>query len=119
MAPAVGDSVSSYHVYSSSADGPANKGVPLVFDFGEAAPSITGERVAVSVSSLSFSLNKHEFHRARSWLAGGLLRNKNNRWFILLSHSCLPLVGFSALAERLRLEYQMRTCDLHTPKAHV
>ena len=40
-------------------------------------------------------------------------------WFILLSDSCLPLVGFSALAERLRLEYQMSSCDLHTPKAHV
>ena len=47
------------------------------------------------------------------------LRNKNNRWFILLSDSCLPLVGFSALAERLRLEYQMSSFDLHTPKAQV
>ena len=51
MAPAVGDSVSFYDVYSSSAGGPANKGVPLVFDFGDAAPSLTGERVAVPVGT--------------------------------------------------------------------
>jgi hypothetical protein len=45
------------------------------------------------------------------------LRDAGNKWFILLSDSCLPLIGFDALLQRLKNQYQLSSFDLHTARA--
>ena len=43
----VGDYVTLYDIYSTAAGVPMNKGVPIMFDFGDASTPLTGERVSV------------------------------------------------------------------------
>ena len=63
MAPAVGDTVSLYDIYSST-HGPMNKGVPLLFDFGDASQSLTGERIAVQSGTEERPIAKCRFINA-------------------------------------------------------
>jgi len=44
---AIGDYVTLYDIYSTTAGAPMNKGVPIMFDFGDASMPLTGERVSV------------------------------------------------------------------------
>jgi hypothetical protein len=48
---AIGDYVTLYDIYSTTAGAPMNKGVPIMFDFGDASTRLTGERVDVSLGT--------------------------------------------------------------------
>ncbi|EKX51484.1 hypothetical protein GUITHDRAFT_134409 [Guillardia theta CCMP2712] len=55
--------------------------------------------------------------QAHLLLLNKALKKERNRWFILLSDSCLPLVSFEVLLKTLRKGHHHSCFDLHSVKA--